>query len=84
LCARRGSDALGPVYEVTLLHIATLIEQINPDLDARILASFLLNAIAPQVLFRMRDTPETNTESLQHAARALLRGIVAQPSAPLP
>jgi AcrR family transcriptional regulator len=73
-------EALAPAYGVPLLHIATLIQEINPDLDARILAGFLLNAIAPQVLTRMRECPETSTESLQAAARTLLRGIVAAPS----
>ena len=74
-------EALGPVYGVTLLHIETLISEINPDLDARILAGFLLNAIAPPVLTRMRDALRIDTQSLQDAARALLRGVVSQTNA---
>jgi hypothetical protein len=83
--ARSRDHARGSAWTglgVTLLHIARLIQEINPDLDARILAGFLLNAIAPPVLTRTRDALEANTESLQDAAVALLRGIVAQPNTP--
>jgi AcrR family transcriptional regulator len=76
-------EALGPVYGVTLLHIETLISEINPQLDARILAGFLLSAIAPPVLTRMRDALRIDTQSLQDAARALLRGVVSQTGAPV-
>ena len=77
LAAETGPrQAVAPVYGVSLLHVATLIGEINPDLDARILAGFLLNAVAPPVLIRMRDTLGTDTETLQDAARALLRGVI--------
>lgn len=66
---------LAPVYGATLLHIAALIEEIDPTVDARVLAGFILNAIAPPVLGRMRDALGVDTAQLQDAARALLRGL---------
>lgn len=68
--------ALGPVYGVSLLHVATLIDEIDPQLDAQVLAGLLLGAIAPPVLIRTRDRLGRDTQSLQRAVRALLRGVV--------
>jgi AcrR family transcriptional regulator len=71
--------ALGPVYGVSLLHMTGLIEELDPQLDARILGGLLLGAIAPPVLSRMRAMQASDTEALQRAVRVLLRGVLSPP-----
>jgi AcrR family transcriptional regulator len=67
--------APGLVYGPVLLHIATLVKQIDPTVDERLVAGFILNAIAPAVLHRMTGQLDADTPKLQDAARALLRGL---------
>src|ERR1700722_10556035 len=67
--------APGLVYGPLLLPIATLVKQIDPTLDERVIAGFILNAIAPAVLHRMTGQLDADTPDLQAAARALLRGL---------
>lgn len=67
--------ALAPVYGTLLLHIAVLVHEIDPALDERIVAGFILNAIAPTVLHRMRSGLGVDTPALQASARALLQGL---------
>lgn len=68
-------EPLAPAYGALLIHIAGLVEAIDPALDARIAAGFVLNAIAPSVLHRMRSALEVDSAALQDAALALLRGL---------
>lgn len=68
--------ALLPAYGVALLHVATLVREIDPTLDAQILAGFILSAVAPPVLTRMRGALAVDTPALQEGARALLRGLI--------
>lgn len=72
---RRGAQA--PVYGALLVHIASLVRELEPAVDERIVAGFILNAIAPPVLHRMRSDLGIDTCALQAAARALLRGLTA-------
>lgn len=68
--------ALPPAYGVALLHVATLIHEIDPALNEDILAGFILSALGPPVLTRMRDALAIDTPALQEGARALLKGII--------
>jgi AcrR family transcriptional regulator len=64
-----------PVYAALLLHVANLVNEIDTALDERVLAGFILSAIAPPVLHRMSARLEVDTTALQNGARALLRGL---------
>jgi AcrR family transcriptional regulator len=79
-----AGQALPPVYGVLLIHISTLVHEINAELDERVLAGFILSAIAPSVLHRMRSVLAIDTPTLETSARALLRGLAhpdGQPAA---
>lgn len=67
--------ALPPVYGALLIHIKTLVHEIDPALDDQVVAGFILSAIAPPVLHRMRSVLGVDTAVLQACARALLRGL---------
>lgn len=67
--------ALPAVYGALLLHVAALVREIDPDADERIVAGFILNAVAPPVLDRMRGVLDVDTRALQDSARVLLRGL---------
>jgi AcrR family transcriptional regulator len=67
---------LPPVYGALLIHISTLVHEIDPALDERVVAGFILSAIAPPVLHRMRSVLGVDTPALQASARALLRGLI--------
>jgi AcrR family transcriptional regulator len=64
-----------PVYGALLIHVAALVEKIEPAADERILAGFILSAIAPPVLHQMNRRLQADTSELQRAARVLLRGL---------
>lgn len=67
------SPAVGPdlVYGALRLHAAALIHQIDPELDAEILASMILGAIAPPVLNRLDAEPDETVAAMI----TLLHGI---------
>jgi AcrR family transcriptional regulator len=67
--------ALTPVYATLAIHIGALVHEIDPALDEIIVAGFILSAIAPPVLHRMRQVLDVDTPALQASARALLRGL---------
>jgi AcrR family transcriptional regulator len=67
--------ALAPVYATLALHVATLVHEIDPTLDEAIVAGFVVSAIAPPVLHRMRSVLGADTATLQDSARALMQGL---------
>jgi AcrR family transcriptional regulator len=69
------SASLAPVYGPLAIHIADLVHEIDPDLHETVLAGFILSAISPPVLHRMRYALGVDTETLQTGARALLSGL---------
>jgi AcrR family transcriptional regulator len=66
---------LAPVYATLALHIGALVHEIDPALDEVIIAAFILSAISPPVLHRMRSALGVDTATLQASARALLQGL---------
>jgi AcrR family transcriptional regulator len=64
----------GVVASALALHVRSLISQINPRLDATLVADLLLGSIAPPVIARARARG-TDLPAQQAAARALLRGL---------
>jgi AcrR family transcriptional regulator len=69
----RAEDAPTGVYGALRLHAATLIREVDPALDADVLASMILGAIAPPVLNQIDADPRTIAASLA----TLLQGITA-------
>ncbi len=69
------AEELAPAYTVLLMHLASLIAEIDPRLDSRILAAYLLSALAPPVLHRIHDHGGIDVARLQRAAVQLVRGI---------
>jgi AcrR family transcriptional regulator len=67
----RAADAPAGVYGALRLHAATLIREINPALDADVLSSMILGAIAPPILNQLRADPDAIATSLA----TLLSGI---------
>lgn len=67
---RRGEDA--GAYGALVVHVATLIAAIDPDVDATVTAELLLSAVGPLLLGPgERPAPDVVLASL----RALLRGL---------
>jgi hypothetical protein len=69
------SHTLAPAYATLAIHIATLVHEIDPTLNEGIIAGFILSAIAPPVLHRMRSGLGVDTATLQTSAQALLQGL---------
>jgi AcrR family transcriptional regulator len=69
------SRELAPVYATLAIHISALVHEIDPTLDETVLAGFILSAMAPPVLSRMRSVLGVDTATLQVNARALLHGL---------
>jgi AcrR family transcriptional regulator len=68
-------QGLAPVCATLAIHIAALVHRIDPAVDERVVAGFILSAISPPVLHRMRSALGVDTPALQTAARALLQGL---------
>jgi AcrR family transcriptional regulator len=67
--------ASAPVYATLLLHAAILLREVAPDADERVLAGYLISAVAPGVLLRMRQQFDVRPGDLEDAARRLVRGL---------
>jgi AcrR family transcriptional regulator len=72
----RATDTPAGVYGALRLHAGALIREINPALDADILSSMILGAIAPLVLNQIDADPDTIATSLA----TLLSGITGTSS----
>jgi AcrR family transcriptional regulator len=72
---RAGTAPVG-VYGALRLHVATLIREINPALDADTLASLILGAIAPAVLGQLDADPGAIAASVSR----LLAGVTTATS----
>jgi AcrR family transcriptional regulator len=57
------------------LHVSWLLEQIDPGLDAPLVAEMVLNSVSSRVIRRAYRAPGDSTVALERAAIALLRGI---------
>ena len=75
LAAEDAAPGAGGVVAGALaLHVRTLIGQINPHLNAPLLADLLLGTLSPAVILRAR-AHGADLSAQQSAARALLRGL---------
>lgn len=57
------------------VHVSSLVEQIDPSLDAPLVAEMVLDSVSPRVIRRADRAPGDSTAPLERAAVALLRGI---------
>jgi AcrR family transcriptional regulator len=80
LAAQRVETGSPPVYGTFLIHVRSLLEQIDPALDAPVLAGMLISAVSPQsVAWLARDrTPDLlDAERIADGAIALLHGLTS-------
>ena len=78
LAAERAvTREMPPVYGVLVMHIGTLIAEIDPALDAGLLSAYLLSAIAPPVLDRLHSGAGVEVAALQRSVIQLIRGITS-------
>jgi AcrR family transcriptional regulator len=61
------------------LHVSSLVEQIDPGLDAPLVAEMVLDSVSPRVIRRAHRAPGDSTATLERTAVALLRGITDRP-----
>jgi AcrR family transcriptional regulator len=62
------------VIGMLLVHLDTLLEQIDAELDHQVLAGMILSAISAPVLYRMRLLLGATPEALERSALRLVRG----------
>jgi AcrR family transcriptional regulator len=76
LAAERAvPEDMSPAYATLIIHITSLIRQIDPELDAQLLAPYLLSAFAPPVLNLLHRRNGVPVAELQRAAVQLVRGV---------
>ncbi len=85
LAARRVEAGSPPVWGTFLLHVRTLLEQIDPTLDGTVIARLLLGATAPENLARLVREDGADGTRVAEGVMALLHGFtgVARRTRPL-
>ena len=71
-----GADS--PALTSLRLHVSSLLEQIDPSLDAMLVAELILNSVSSRVIRRPYRAAGDSTGTLERAALALLRGITGR------
>lgn len=66
------------VYNTFVLHVATLVRELDPTLDAPLIAELLLSAIDPRTLHRLRHRNGADLAEIEQGAVALLRGLTGR------
>ena len=77
LAARRVEAGAASVYGTFLIHVRTLLEQIDPRLDAPVLAGLLVSAVEPENLQRLLRGEGADADRVAGAVVALARGLAA-------
>jgi AcrR family transcriptional regulator len=76
LAAEQGHvGADNPALTSLRLHVSWLVEQIDPRLEAPLVAELVLNSVSARVIRRAYRGAGDSTVALERAAIALLRGI---------
>jgi AcrR family transcriptional regulator len=68
-------SASAPIYATLLVHAAILVREVAPGANDRVVAAYLLNAVAPRVLARTQVQFDATPEDLEDAARRIVRGL---------
>jgi hypothetical protein len=77
LAAERQSGEAPAVHGTFLIHIRTLLEQIDPRIDARVVAGLLLGAVAPRSLHRLTRIEGVSPAAVADAVVLMARGITS-------
>jgi len=77
LAAERLVPGAPPVYGTFLIHVRSLLEQVDPRLDAPVLAGLLLSAVDPPGLQRLLRRENADPARVADGIVALLRGLLA-------
>jgi len=72
---RIAPEQMSPAYATLMIHITALIAQIDSELDAGLLAPYLLSAFGPPVLNLLHTHNGVSVPELQRAAVQLVRGV---------
>jgi AcrR family transcriptional regulator len=75
LAAERRLTEVPPVYATSLIHVRTLLEQIDPRIDAPVVAGLLLSSVSPTGLHRLLRTQRVDPARVADAVVALMHGI---------
>jgi AcrR family transcriptional regulator len=76
LAAEQGHvEAASPVLAVFRIHVAMLVNEIDPTLDADIVATLVINSVSVRMVRRLQRDLDICAEALEGSALALLRGL---------
>jgi AcrR family transcriptional regulator len=76
LAAQQGHvEAASHVMAAFRVHVATLVSEIDPTLDAGVVAALIINTVSAPLIRRLQIDVGTSPEALERAALALLRGL---------
>jgi AcrR family transcriptional regulator len=79
LAAQQGHvEAASPVLAAFRVHVAMLVSEIDPALDADVVASLIINTVSAPLIRRLQIDVGTSPEALERAALALLRGLTGR------
>jgi AcrR family transcriptional regulator len=78
LAAQRSGLSGAPVHGTFLLHVRHLIEQIDPRLDAEVVAGLLVSAVAPHNLHRLIRVNGAGAAHVADGVVSLMRGLTVQ------
>ncbi len=67
--------AAPPAHATFLIHVSTLVQEIDPTLNSAVIAALVLNSIAPRVIRQVRHEQGARVEDFEAAAIKLLRGL---------
>jgi AcrR family transcriptional regulator len=71
-----AGSAESRVYGALLLHVRTLVGEVDAGAEADVIAAMLLGAVAPGVINRLPPHRRDDLELLEASVRALLRGLI--------
>jgi AcrR family transcriptional regulator len=76
LAAEQGHvEAASPVLAVFRIHVAMLVAEIDPTLDADVVATLIINSVSVRMVRRLQRDLDICAEALERSALALLRGL---------
>jgi AcrR family transcriptional regulator len=78
LAAERSGHSGGQVHGTFVLHVRRLIEQIDPRLDAPVVAGLLVSAVAPHNLQRLIRVNGADAARVADGVVSLMRGLTTQ------
>jgi AcrR family transcriptional regulator len=76
LAAEQGNTgAASPVHAAFRVHVATLISAIDPELDAEVTASLIINSVSARLIRRLQSDLGSSPAAIERSALALVSGL---------